>query len=249
MDIKMLKRCCALVMACYVILVSLYALVAGEHRKYKVYTTDAVTPTAVTGQILQGMEVVQPFVAEADEIFAVHMMISTFGRENNATLVVAIRDQNHSVIGKTEIETAAMKDGAETRVAFHEPVHVSSGAWYELVLSSPDAVDGNAVTAWYGNTMSATRTEIALNVKESERLRIQDEAVDGMLHVQFELRTELLLGQYYWHIVSAGGVLLAGFLLYQLHLATKGKATLVLGVINAIRKYRYLMKQLISLPR
>ena len=83
-------------------------------------------------------------------------------------------------------------DNAVRTVSFAQPVQVTPGARYALVLASPDGAPGSAVTAWQGSTIAAARAEIPVEIQD--RLLVNGEARDGMLHFSFRMRSYLWFG-------------------------------------------------------
>lgn len=246
MNSKAFRKGCAVVLAVYVVVVALYALIAGDRLKYKYEMTAAVNASAITGEIVQGTEVRQPFEAAGEELLSVTMQLSTFGRENTSHLRVSVVDETGAVLGMAEVSASELKDNAAREFVFAEPIALTEGHSYALVLESPDAVAGNAVTAWYGNTMSATRAEVAVEIREGEQLLIDGVPQDGKLNLQMQVRSPQRLGQYYWWAALILGALLLLCMLRLLGAVKYNRKNYLLRIIVALQKYEYLMKQLIS---
>lgn len=246
MNIQRLKKGCALTLACYVVIMAAFYWICGDQLRFRDEQTDPVTAAAPIGELIQGQEVRQPFIAKADEIQTISLLLSTYARENTCAVWVQIADKSGSPIGQAELSAASIEDNAVHKVVFQEPVRVVPGERYDIVLSSPDGAPGNAITAWHGNTMSAARVEVPLTILREEQLRVNGEGIDSLLVYSMQMRNNLLFGQVYWYLVLIIGAVLAGYCVYLIRSAEKNRSTVVLRLISAFDRYGYLMKQLIS---
>lgn len=246
MNAKNVKKLCLYALAVYIVLAVLFFGIAGDQLRYRDEWTEAVHAAAPIGEIVQGTEIRQPFRAEADEIHGVSMLLSTYERQNSSQLTVAVEDETGARIAESTLSGSSIMDNEVREITFAEPVNLTSGNWYSLVLTSPDAVSGNAVTAWIGSTVMASRAEIPLMLTEQQKLRVNGEVQEGILHYSLRTRTNLWFGQMYWPLVLAVGVFASLYSVYLIQAAARGKSTLVLRMIAAFYRYGYLMRQLVS---
>lgn len=246
MNAKNVKKLCFTVLVAYVVLAVLLFVVAGDQLRYHDEWTDAVHAASPIGEIVQDTEIRQPFRAEADEILSVSMLLSTYARQNSSQLIVAIEDETGERLAQSILSGTSVMDNEVREIAFFEPVKLTPGRWYSLVLTSPDAVPGNAVTAWSGNTVMASRAEVPLMLTEQQKLRVNGAVQEGLLHYSLRTRTNLWFGQIYWLLVLAVGALASLYSVYLVRAAARNKSTIVLRMIAAFYRYGYLMRQLIS---
>ncbi len=246
MEYKRLQKGCALTIAIYLVLAAAFFGIAGDQLQFRDEESAAVNAAQPIGELVQGVEILQPFVAQGHEVRSVTMLLSTYARANTSHVTVKVVDQAGNCLAETELNSAEIVDNALQTVTFEQPAQVAPGRHYGLVLASPDGAPGNAITAWMGNTISTARAEVPRPIAEAEKRQVNGVVWDGMLHVSFRTRTYLWLGQIYWQLVIGIGVLMAGYCLWLLHMAKQGKGTVVLRVISAFQRYSYLMKQLIS---
>lgn len=244
MSEKQVRRGCAVVLAVYVALALAFFWVTGDQLHFKDEETDAISASEPIGELVQGMEIRQPFTARGDEILGVSMLLSTYERENTVQIVVDIVDGAGQVLAHTELFGAELADNMVRDIPFVQPVEVEPGERYELVLTSPDGVPGNAITAWQGNTVSTARAEIPVEI--GDKLLVNGEARDGMLHFSLRTRSYLWFGRAYWYLASAAGLLLAGYCVYLCMMMRRGRSCLALRLISAFQRYGYLMRQLVS---
>lgn len=98
------------------------------------------------GEILPGSPSEQVFSASRDGLQGLAVPIATFGRTNNCTLVAELF-RDHTLLARAQWSAATLVDNAEIELPC--PVQAQSrGLTYRLVLRSPDASSGNAVTGW-----------------------------------------------------------------------------------------------------
>ncbi len=101
---------------------------------------------------------------------------------------------------------------------------------------SPDAVAGDALTP-------VMKNDAAL---ENGQLFINGQAVAGELAFSATGRDYIWTGLHYWQFMIAGAVILAAVLLTLLRKHKTGKKSLVLNAMLAMRRYRFLIKQLVD---
>ena len=244
MNEKQVRKSCALVLVIYVVLALGFYWVSGDQLRFKDEETDAISAAGPIGELVQGMEMRQLFTTQADEILSVDMLLSTYQRVNTSHVVVELQDSGGHVLAHTELNGSEIEDNAVRTVSFVQPVTVTPGEQYTLVLTSPDGAPGNAITAWQGSTMSTARAEVPVEV--TQPLLVNGEAREGMLHFSLHTRSYLWFGTYYWYLVLVAGLLLAGYCVYLCLTVRRGKNCLALRVISAFQRYGYLMRQLVA---
>lgn len=243
---KELRKGCALALAAYLLLSAAFYWIAGDQLRFREETAGAVTPAQPVGELVQGVELCQPFIAQADEIVSVSMKLSTYARENSCQVEVRIVDGDGQAVEQAWLAAVDIEDNAVRTVPFARPVRVTPGERYALVLASPDGASGNAITAWVGNTMPAAKAEVPVEITGGNRLLVNGQGLDGMLHYSLQTRTYYWFGQYYWYIALAGSLLLCCCCVWLCWMAQRGKSTAILRLLSAFQRYGYLMRQLIA---
>ena len=195
-----------MVLICFIALAAIFYWIAGNQMRFREEETDVINASTPVGELTSDVELRQPFIADADEITGISMMLSTYARENSGHLEISVVNDTGTVIGYATVSTLEIADNAVKKITISEAIPITAGEQYELVLTSSDSAPGNAVTAWYGNTMSAARAEVTLEIPDSQKLRVNREIVDGMLHYQLSLRSNLWFGQVYWYLVAASAL-------------------------------------------
>ena len=243
---KDVRRFCVGCIVAYLLFALLFWAVANDQLRFREENTNAIHASSMIGELVQGVELRQPFRAEADELLNLSMMMSTYIRENTSHLLLRIEDMNGDAVAQIEVPLQDALDNAVHLVPFDRPIPVTRGDMYTLVITTADGVLGNAVTLWYGNTVATVHAEVEKKIPEEERLRINGELQNGMLHYSFRTRSYLWLGRHYWPAAFAVGLLLVTALLHLDIAAGKGKSTTGLRMLAAFLQYGYLMRQLVA---
>ena len=244
MSEKQVRKGCAIALAVYVVLAVAFYWISGDQLHFRDENTDAITASEPIGELVQGMEIRQPFTAQADEILGVDMLLSTYARENQCRVFVSIVDENGLTLAQAELSGAEIEDNVTRTVSFVQPVQVTPGTRYALVLTSPDGAPGNAITAWQGSTITTARAEVPVEI--SARLLVHGDAQEGMLHYSFQTQSYFWFGTFYWYFILGMGLLLAGYCAYLCRMTRQGRRSLGLRVISALQRYGYLMRQLVA---
>ena len=179
MDIKQLRKGCALALVVYFALSLLFFWIAGNQLHFRDEKTDMLSASSPVGELLQGTQLRQPFVAEADSLRGVSLFLSTFARNNDSKLTVQIIEADGDVLTQATVSAETLSDNAVCEIWFSSPAELETGNRYELVLLTPDAVSGNGVSAWYGNAVSTSRAEIPLEIPDGEKLRVNGQPGRG----------------------------------------------------------------------
>lgn len=244
MSEKQVRRGCAIALAVYAILAVAFYWISGDQLRFRDEGTDSVTPAQPVGELVQGVELRQPFIAQADEIHSVSLRLSTYERENTSHVSVELVGADGGILAQELLDAAGVEDNAVRTILFAQPVRVTPGERYALVLASPDGVPGNAITAWQGSTIAAARAEIPVEI--AEQLLVNGEPRDGMLHYSFQTRSYFWFGTFYWYFILGMGLLLAGYCVYLCRMARRGRSCMALRLVSAFQRYGYLMRQLVA---
>lgn len=241
----LLKGCAAAWAVCALLAVGFF-FVAGEQLFFRDEQTDMLRADMPIGELTAETEVRQRFVADADALRGVELLLSTYGRVNETALEVRIEDAEGTVIGQTSVLTAALADNSPVRLDFEKPLPLAHAAPYDLVLTASGAAQGNAVTAWYGTGVSAGRAAVLVPLEAWEYVRVNGEPAGGKLCCRLYTRSDLWVGPAYWYLAAGALLALLAYCAYMLVRWEKGKPTRLLRLVLAMKKYNYLLRQLVS---
>lgn len=226
------------------IVVSFYFLGGEQLYKKAADTGDRVSAANYVEEITVGRALVQPFSIDADSIDQVSFLVSTCGRLNKGTLFVSIWNSS-SCLASSSIAMESIVDGADLLVRFFPAVKIEPNERLYLHIES-DGVPGNAVTVFYGRMIQLSKGSVAKELREDELATYDGTPLDGILCFQATGEKELLFGQFYWYFIAAAGVLLLAFCGAVLNKKSKGIPSVTLRFFDAVRRYKFLMQQLIS---
>jgi len=244
LNIQRLKKYCVFAVVCYLVAAIAFVWIAGDQLHFREETTDMVNATQLSGLLTDANVIEQPFLAGGDELREISLLLSSYGQQPNEILV-RIVDKEGKVIDTCQV---AVQTGqrVEQTISFSNPVELAAGETYSLVVAIADETTDGGVEAWYGNTVNTIRAEIALDIPESERLKLGGEAQEGKLCYAFRLRSNLWIGEVYWFFVLAMGLLLAAYCVYLIRQAKNGEETSLFRLMRTFKKYEFLMRQLIG---
>ena len=99
------------------------------------------------GELTKGRVFSQSFLAKDQHLKNLQLYLATFARENNGILLVEIVDSNNKIVYTTQLELANIHDNRWINIPFRN-LKLAIGKPYRIVLRSPEAVPGNAITWW-----------------------------------------------------------------------------------------------------
>ncbi len=268
MDIQKLKKICAIALAVYLAMAVLFYSAGGEQLHRQQTDTESMSPLNHIGELNPGVQVWQPFTAEGEQLAGVDIRFSTFSRKNHSTVQVRVINAGGNCLASAAYSAGELKDNAFYTCGFDPPADLMKGKTYYLLVESPDAEAGDAVTVWYGNTYAVARAEIEADIPKGEKMLLRTgppdnlqppaepsagtaesgsvEILDGGLCCSLHVRRHLLFGDYYWYGAAVLGLLLLLFCLHLVRNADQARPGGFLGLINTFDRYSFLMRQLIS---
>lgn len=233
-------------MAVYMLAAVAFYLLGGRQLHIRdVKTDDMVTPTADVDEIRSDVFVEQPFSIEADRITGVTLFTATYGRENSCSFQVSIRRGTEELVS-TVIPAAQLTDSGETSISFQKALPVSPGESLTLCVTSPDGSGGNAVTVYYGSSISVSKGSVEKTFGTAQLATVNGQAIDGILCFQVNGEEDLAFGNLYWYLAGLLGALLAVYGALLLYKSKRGLPSPSLRFFDAIRRYGFLMQQLVN---
>lgn len=234
------------VLCLYAVLAVVFYALGGQQLHIRdVQTDDMVTPTADVDEIRSDCVIRQPFSIDADRITGVSLFTGTYGRNNTCSLRVAVY-RGEEEIASAQLPADQLTDTGETDIQFSQPVNITPGENLTLEITSPDGSGANAVTVFYGSSISVSKGSVEKDLDESELAQVNGSAIQGILCFQVSGTEDLLFGHIYWYLAAAGGLAVAGFVLSVRRKYKKGISSPTLRFLDAIRRYGFLMEQLVN---
>lgn len=228
----------AAVIAGYFLLAAAFYLIAGEQLHYRQSRGNMQLLPANSGtvELVAGSKVEQYFVPKIQIIDSISIQWGTYGRQNTGTVIASLTDtESKATLFSASLDASAIAEGQITQFDIN---HLEGyyGKTLLISITSPDSVSGSAVSAMMDSAASMENASLYLN----------GTAVNGFLCVSLSGRDKIWTGLHYWQFVAAGAILLCLGMLSVLYKAKKGRKSLVINAMVAVKKYRYLIRQLIS---
>lgn len=226
---------CMLFVILYLLSAILFYYIGGEQLKYKSIITDMTEQNGITGEIHNDSKIVQTFTTEADYFEKITLLVATFARENTGYLNVKIVEHDtNKVLGEKKLDVHKFSDNSECVIDFTNPIENVKNKELDIIVSASESKIGNAVTLYYNSDAA------------NEGLIINGKKVAGKLCYSTEGRGKLAFGTHYWKYVSTLGAIIVLYCINLIYKNKKNKKSFGLNILLVYKKYKFLIKQLIS---
>lgn len=219
----------------------LYWIGSDQMEAVKVQTT-AVTPIASDGGLVGNNVLEQRFVVQTDTLDQLLLYMGTYGRVNNSSFTLQIYEGDE-LLWQHGYMADSLKDLQFNAFVLEEPLQDVKGKKLLLRISTADVPIDQAISFYFGNTMSASKTEVAVGIQEP--LYINGQPVDGILCLSVVGRDLLAVKALYWPLVSGIAVILCFVMLISWKQYTQ-KGTGLIFKLMGLKRYSFLMKQLVA---
>ena len=245
MSQRTLRHGCVIAMLIYFAVAVLLYWIGDEQFWYRDSKTDMLTPSGGIGEITSDMVIEQAISVDGDALLSVDFVVHTYERQNTGILRVEVYELSGQLLSTQDVDVSQLPENGEFTVIFPEPIFTNSKRVL-LRITAPDAVIGNAITLYYGTTMKTARNEVEVPLSQEDCVMINGQRQSYALSISISSRERLCFGSMYGYYVLGGSVLLAATCLHLTWCNRKGRATLLLKLLSAAKRYRYLMKQLVA---
>ena len=240
------KKICAVVMLVFVVsVVSLY-FIAGDSFHHQNTVSDTIDSSADLGEIIPGVEVRQNFTIDTDDMIAYKLKFATYGRSNTCLVDLKILAQDGTLLAENKFHASDMENNTAMTVTLDNPIRGRLGETVQLLITSDDASPGNAVSVFYGDSISAGRGTVTKTFSDDQKLSVGGTKLDGILYLAVVGRIALWFGQYYWALAAGVSALLLLWFAVLLRKKRLGQKSLALNFFSVLVKYRFLVRQLVS---
>lgn len=232
----------------YWLVVIISFLVAGNAFRYSDYRSDTISPLADCGELVDGSVIRQYLDVTTDELYSVELILGTYGRANTGTLNVKIIDPETSeMLTSGTLDISAVSDNTYQGIWLNEPVRGYKGKSVLLEVSTVGCNPGNAITLYYGNSVSAGRFTISGDMLDLKYATLNGSELNGQLCFASVGRTYSNAIIYYWGIAT---IIFAIAAVYTLAWGWKGYVSgnhnAVYVICAIMGKYSFLLRQLVS---
>jgi len=233
-----IKKVVAIVAVTYIFLVVIFYWLAGDQLHYRESRGNFDLPLAESGtvELVQGAVIEQTLTVKIQRLQSVSLQWGTYYRPNAGTVTMELLNQlDGSVVLKQSFDAAAIAEGGLTTMTAETPIETVYGAPLLLRVYA-DSLPGSAASP----LMSLSAQE------ENFSLTFNGTPVGGMLCMAVSGEDYIWTGLHYWKFAVGIGVLLAFGMTTVWYRWKKGKHSYVVNALIAMKKYRFLIRQLVS---
>lgn len=233
-----LKNCSICLLVFYV-LAGVFYFATGEQLFLRESSNEIVSVEGdfATYEITPEFSVTQKFICYMNHMEGFEIRLATFARENAGNVNIKLIDSTKDeVLYDSDIDVSTLTDSALTTIKLDKVARDVYGDIMEIVISSEEGESGNAVAPWYNSKI----------VNSNQQLYFNDKPTDGLLCFSTFGKDNVWTGPNYWKIIGVASLLLILYFWY-LHTRIKyEKKSLLLTLVETLKKYRFLIKQLVS---
>ena len=231
----------------YVCLVVLVYFLMGYQLHFRASRGNLEQPAAEAGtvELVQGAVVEQTFSAKIQRLQSVSVRWGTYYRANSGKVTMELIDQRDgSLVMSQSFAASEIAEGGLTTMTAEEPIETVYGAPLLLRLYA-DSQPGSAVSPM-----------MCLTAPEQDRggggdavpftLSLNGEPTEGELCFSATGEDYIWTGLHYWEFAAGFGAVLALAAVLIWYRYKKGKHSYVVNALIAVRKYRFLIRQLVD---
>lgn len=230
-------RVCASAMVIYILLVLAFHYLAGDQLLYRQSRENITQPVAQAGvaELTQDVVIEQVFSTKIHRLEMVGVQVLTENRPTYGTVTMELINQvDGSVLLSNQFDSSTLEDGQVLTAETDTPIEGLYDMPLRLRLTA-DSVAGSAI-------IPLMNTEL----QGAGELLLDGQKVDGTLCFTAMGEEYIWTGVHYWKFAIFGGVLLMLFLVKEVRGYRNGKYSFILATYFAVKKYKFLIKQLVS---
>ena len=232
---KILKNC-LIIYAVYAALILVLYFLMGEQLHIRESRGNVKMPEQNFSlvEINKDVTAEQNFSVKIQQLRQISVRWSALSRVNSGTIRIVInRLDNGEKIGEQIFNASDIIDGAVTQINFDPPIKSIYDIPLRLTVSSDSDV-GMGTAVMLGES------------KENYTLFINGEGIEGAICCGFSGNDEVWTGKHYWKFALIGAVIIAVVMIIVLIKVEHGKRSYILNAIHALKKYQFLISQLVS---
>jgi len=236
---RMLKNITLICIVGYLLLAVAFYSLTGEQLFVRQSRRNLELPTADTGtvELSAGNSVEQHFIVDIDIIQKISVQWGTYYRPNAGTVTMELRDgQTGELLTSQSFDAATIAEGSTTLLTEGMPIKGRARVPLILRVFSPDGQPGSSVSPLMNTQEEVEYTSLTINGIE----------MNGVLCFSVEGMDYNWVGLHFWQLAGLGFVLLLAALTLMWAKQYQGKTSYLVSAILALRRYRFLIRQLVS---
>lgn len=230
---RKIALCC---IAGYLVLAVLFFFLAGDQLHLRESNNNIEMPPAnsATIELFAGNVVEQHFTTSIQRLEKISVLWGTYYRPNVGTVVMELYNlDTGALLLSGSFDASTITEASLTTLYAETPLEGLVGVPLMLRVYSPDGQPGTSLSPLMDTT---AQSSLAFNY----------EFVPGKLCFSVTGTDHNWIGTHYWKIVAVVLVVLFAFLLLMWHRQKNGKSSYFVATFDALQKYRFLIRQLVS---
>ena len=237
-NMPLLRRLALVLAIGYIVAVILFYFLAGEQLHLRQSRDNLELPAADSGtvELVSGSVVEQRFTTEIQRLEQIDIQWGTYYRPNAGTALVELVDlRSGAVLLSRSFDAAGIQEGGLTTLTADTPLEGLYQAPLLLRITA-DSQPGSAVSPLMNTQGQEEGWELSLNGAPTS----------GTLCFALSGTDYIWTGLHYWQFAAAGLALVLLFIAVIWLRVRSGKRSYVVNAAIAVRKYRFLIRQLVA---
>ena len=237
-NMPLLRRLALVLAIGYIVAVILFYFLAGEQLHLRQSRDNLELPTADSGtvELVSGSVVEQRFTTEIQRLEQIDIQWGTYYRPNAGTVLAELIDLRFgTVLLSQRFDAAGIQEGGLTTLTAEAPIE----GLYQVPLLlrlTADSQPGAAASPLMNTQGQEEGWELSLNGAPTS----------GTLCFALSGTDYIWTGLHYWQFAAAGLALVLLFIAVIWLRVRSGKRSYVVNAAIAVRKYRFLIRQLVA---
>ena len=234
---RYLKQVLQGIFIAYLIFVVAFYFLTGDQLRYRESRGEQEMPAATSGtvELCRGNEVTQYFQTNVQRLESVSVLWGTYYRENAGTVSMELlRTDTDQVLMSGQFDVATIPEGGTTTLYAEQPLEDLPGVELALRITA-DSREGSAVSPLMDGSNGAVGGLVLNGQQATGQLCFSTAGTDF-----------IRAGQHYGALVSIIGAVLLVVLVLVWSRYLHGQPDVLAAAILAVKKYRFLIKQLVS---
>lgn len=243
MDIRRKSLLLKSAVAFWIFFIVIFA-VAHQQLDHISVISDAMSATATTQELSDGHTIEQQIISPANSVTQISLLAVPYGQEGSV-VKVSIWDQG-TLLGAGQRDLSELASGSYDVIPLDAPIDTTVGQNLTVRLETIGCEPGSGLFVFWGDSVNTGRFDISRTLLPEDCYTFDGTVGNGMLCAKLEGYRFLHLQAAYWMVISALFALLAIAVADGFRREQQGRASLVMNVINAMVRYQFLMKQLVT---
>jgi len=235
---KNVKWAAVLIFAFWFVIGALYFLAGNQlHFRNSKNNIDMLPATSGAIEITKDTYIKQDFISKTQIFEGISILFGTYGRTNIGTVSISLIDNSTSTeLASKVINCKQISENSMVDLMLTTPNETLVNHTLSIIIKSDDCVVGNAVSTMMNSSFN----------KNNYQLFFNEEIQNGILCFSTHGTDYVWTGLYYWKLATICFLLLIIYLSIILFKIIKGKNCYTIDYINNLKKYMFLIKQMIS---